>query len=67
MNLEQNEIYITVEDELFLDVESNLFYEEVTESDMSYERMFDLKNLDKGEYTITLKSGENTYNYFFNK
>ena len=67
MNLEQDDVYISVEDGLFIDEETKLFYEEITESDMSYERLFDIKNLSEGEYTITLKSGENTYNYFFNK
>lgn len=67
MNLAQNEIYISVEDEIYIDEDSNLIYEEITESDMSYERIFDIKNLSKGEYSITLKSGENTYNYFFDK
>ena len=67
MNLEQDDIYISVQDELSVADESNLYYEEITESDMSYERIFDIQNLSEGEYTITLKSGENTYKYFFDK
>ena len=67
MNLEQNDVYLSLEDDLFADVDSNLYYEEITESDMSYERVFDIKNLGKGEYSITLRSGDNTYNYFFNR
>lgn len=61
MNLKQDDIYISLE------YASNLYYEKIEESDMSYERVFYIKYLSKGEYSITLKSGENTYNYFFKK
>ncbi len=61
MNLGQDDIYISLDDA------SYLYYEEIEGSDMSYEKVFDIKNLSRGEYSITLKSGENTFNYFFNK
>lgn len=61
MNLGQDNIYISLDDA------SYLYYEEIEGSDMSYEKVFDIKNLSRGEYSITLKSGENTFNYFFNR
>jgi hypothetical protein len=67
MNLNQDEVFVSVEDELPLKEEETVIYEETTESDMAYERVFDIQNLSEGEYTITLKTGENTYRYFFDK
>jgi hypothetical protein len=67
MNLGQESVSISFEDELTLKDEPALIYQESTESDMSFERIFDIQNLSEGEYTITLKSGENTYKYFFDK
>jgi hypothetical protein len=67
MNLDQDQVSLSLVDDLPLKDESAVIYEEYTESDMSYERIFDIQNLSAGEYTITLKSGENTYRYFFDK
>jgi len=67
MNLDQGEVYLTLEDELPVNDEVSVLYEEKAESDMTYERIFDIQNLSEGEYTITLRSGENTYKYLFNK
>jgi len=67
MNLEQSEVYLILEDELPVKDELTVIYEEKAESDMSYERIFNIKNLSKGEYTLTLTTGGNTYNYLFDK
>ncbi|MEE4256768.1 MAG: hypothetical protein V2I47_07010 [Bacteroidales bacterium] len=67
MNLDQGEVYLTLEDELPVNDEVTVLYEEKAESDMSYERIFNIKNLSKGEYTLTLTTGGQTYNYLFDK
>ena len=67
MNLSQDAVAVSIEDGLPRKDEPAVIYKEFTESDMSYERIFDIQNLSEGEYTITLKSGENTYEYFFDK
>jgi hypothetical protein len=67
MNLDQGEVYLTLEDELPVNDEVTVLYEEKAKSDMSYQRIFNIKNLSKGEYTLTLTTGGKTYNYLFDK
>lgn len=61
LNLSKDNVYISLEDE------SLLLFEDYSDEDMSYGKILDLTNLSPGEYSITLKAGGETYNYFFAK
>lgn len=61
LNINQNGISFTLEDE------SYLFFEESEANDLVYSKRFCTKNLSKGEYWIALKSGVDTYYYNFIK
>jgi hypothetical protein len=61
MNLSKDNVYISLEDETLV------LFEDVSDTDMSYGKMLDTRNLSTGEYSITLIAGGETFNYFFVK
>lgn len=62
LNRNFNSINVTLEDE-----RGSLIYEKSFPAELAYSEKFDVSSLPKGNYSLSFVSGDNVFNYEFNK